>query len=122
MSSGRHVMAHVTMLMSPNWNKNHIVNPMEVMDAREPNHLQPKEFFGIPVFENGDIAYEEHNVHFQDESEDDGEQDFAKAPPRQHRFNSQDSFSEAPDDTTNANITGGGTSSKQGRCDNTGYV
>ena len=89
MSTGRHVMGFLTMLVCPNYNKNHVVNPMPVMDSREPDFMQPPAFFGIPVFANGDVAYQDNN------------QDFVNPGPGQNRYQHQDSFSEPPDQPSN---------------------
>ena len=92
MSTGRHVMGFLTMLVCPNYNKNHVVNPMAVMDSREPDFMQPPPFFGTPVFAHGDIAYKDHTEN----SDSEDEQDFANAPPRQHQYQHEDSFTESP--------------------------
>ena len=42
MSCGRHVMGALTMIVCPNYTKDHMVCPMPVMDAREPDFMQPK--------------------------------------------------------------------------------
>ena len=75
---------------------------MPVMDSREPLHFQPKEFFGFPVFADGDTAYENHITSDNEEQEFNEEQDFVNARPRQTRYGKQDSFTESPDDLGNS--------------------
>ena len=69
---------------------------MPLMDTRDPRNLQPKEFFGFPVFADGDHAYESQNDSDNDSG---GEEDFLNAPPRQGRDESQSSFVADPNDS-----------------------
>ena len=47
MSTGCHVMSLAILLLCPYWDKGHVVNPMPLMDTRDPRNLQPQEFFGF---------------------------------------------------------------------------
>ena len=69
------------------------------MDTRAQNDLQPQEFFGFNVFEDGDKAYQQFSSDESDTEEADGEEDFTQAPPRQHRQQTQSSFCEDPNDS-----------------------
>ena len=88
-------------ICEPSKKDKYVVNQMPLMDTRKNirKDLQPNEFFGFDVFEDGDKAYQHFSSDESDTEEADGEQDFTQAPPQQHRQQNQSSFCEDPNDS-----------------------